>query len=91
MTDAHDTDLIDLDLDLELLDEAVSPDEERTCPERACGDPAAHDKLLAVLRRHHPDGHENIADLGRRPPRWRATRVDVSLTGCSAGLCADAA
>ena len=90
MIDAHDTDLIDLDLEL-LDDEAVSPDEERTSPERACGDPTAHDKLLAILRRHHPEGHADIVETGRRPPRWRGARFDVSLTGCSAGLCADAA
>lgn len=101
MTDTQDTSLIDLDadadadidtnLDLELFDDEISPDEERTSPERACGDPAAHDRLLAILRRHHPAGHDDIAETGRRPPRWQATRFDVSLTGCSAGLCADAA
>jgi hypothetical protein len=94
MSDAHETDLIevtetdDLDLELEL---EISADEDRTSPERACGDPAAHDRLLAVLRRHHPEGHSNIAEPSTRLPRWRASRVQASLVGCSAGLCADAA
>jgi len=93
MSDAHDTDLMDLtDLDdLDELDLAVPADEERTSPERACGDPAAHDRLLALLRRAHPEGHDNVADSGRRMPRWQASRIDTSLVGCSAGLCADAA
>ena len=98
MSDAHDTEAMDLDdtndidtdIDLELELES-SADEERTCPERACGDPAAHDRLLAILRRHHPQGHDNVAETGGRLPRWRASRVQTSLVGCSAGLCADAA
>ncbi|HTP81858.1 MAG TPA: hypothetical protein VMQ11_02880 [Alphaproteobacteria bacterium] len=97
MSDAHDTDFMDLDenenesdIDLELGLE-ISPEEERTCPERACGDPACHDRLLAALRRSHPEGHDNVAEAGGRLPRWRASRVQTSLVGCSAGLCADAA
>jgi len=90
MSDAHDTDLIDF-TDLDDLDLASSADEERTCPDRACGDPAAHDRLLAMLRRFHPEGHDDVPETGRRPPRWQATRHDTSLVGCSAGLCADAA
>jgi len=92
MSDAHDTDLIDVteadDLELEL---EISADEDRTSPERACGDPAAHDRLLVILRRVHPEGHANIAETSTRLPRWRASRPQASLVGCSAGLCADAA
>ncbi|HTY67259.1 MAG TPA: hypothetical protein VMH36_11450 [Alphaproteobacteria bacterium] len=91
MSDAHDTDVMepdDTDIDIEF---ETSAEEERTCPERACGDPAAHDRLLALLRRAHPEGHDNVADTGGRLPRWRASRVQTSLVGCSAGLCADAA
>ena len=90
MSDAHDTDLMDL-TDLEDLDLAIAADEERTSPERACGDPVAHDRLLATLRRYHPDGHDNVTEASNRLPRWRASRIDTSLVGCSAGLCADAA
>ena len=88
MSDAHDIDFGEPELeDLEF----ESPDEDRTFPERPCGDPAAHDRLLAVLRRHHPGGHENVTEAAARPLPWRTTAVGTSLTGCSASLCADAA
>jgi hypothetical protein len=92
MTDAHEAEISGLE-DVELADTEwdVVTDEDRSSPERPCGDPLAHDRLLAVLRRVHPQGHENVAEAAGRPPRWRASRVDVSLTGCSASLCADAA
>lgn len=96
MTDAHDTEISGFD-DVELADAEleleldVAADEDRSSPERPCGDPLAHDRLLAALRRVHPQGHENVAEAAGRPPRWRASRVDFSLTGCSASLCADAA
>ena len=77
--------------DLLDLDAAVLADEDRSQPERPCGDPAAHDRLLAALRRIHPGGHENAPGPAGRLPRWRASRLEVSLTGCSASLCADAA
>ncbi len=89
MTEAPESELVDVeDLDLE---EDVSDEEERTFPERPCGDPAMHDRLLAVLRRVHPEGHDNVAETATRGLRWRVTAVEKSLTGCSAGLCADAA
>lgn len=94
MPDADLNDLIDIDvdeLDLDDLELAAQAEEERTSPERPCGDPLAHDRLLAVLRRCHPQGHENVAEPARRLPRWQASRMQVSLTGCSASLCADAA
>lgn len=88
MSDAHDIDFAEAELqDLEI----ETPDEERTFPERPCGDPAAHDRLLAILRRLHPGGHENVTEAAARPMPWRTTAVDGSLTGCSASLCADAA
>lgn len=89
--DLPDTDLADTDLaEVDPLD-FLCDDEDRTFPERPCGDPALHDRLLALLRRHHPAGHENVVERnGRRLP-WRVTAVEKSLTGCSASLCADAA
>lgn len=93
MTDIPDADLndvVDID-DLDELELAAQAEEERTSPERPCGDPLAHDRLLAALRRCHPQGHENVAEPSVRPPRWQASRLEVSLTGCSASLCADAA
>lgn len=97
MTDMPNADLneiIDVDDDERELDDlelAAQAEEERTSPERPCGDPLAHDRLLAVLRRCHPQGHENVAEAAGRLPRWQASRPQVSLTGCSASLCADAA
>lgn len=89
-TDAPESDLIELD-DLAAAEERLFEDEDRTFPERPCGDPAAHDRLLAALRRHHPDGHDKAADAGAPMSRWRPSVLDISLTGSSAGLCADAA
>lgn len=86
--DLAQTDLIDDDFD---DDPFVSADEDRTFPERPCGDPAMHDRLLALLRRHHPGGHESVVEPNSRRLPWRVTAVEKSLTGCSASLCADAA
>ncbi len=70
-------------------EELFEEDDNRTYPERACGYPAAHDRLLILLRRYHPEGHDSVADV--RAPMSRAwpARIDTSLTGSSAGLCAE--
>lgn len=91
MSDTHDADAELTDLDLDTADWLDSPDDDRTFPERPCGDPAMHDRLLAVLRRFHPEGHENVPEPAGRSLRWRQVAVERSLIGCSGSLCADAA
>lgn len=88
MTDARDADHI---AELDDFEPELPDDEDRTFPERPCGDPAAHDRLLAVLRRAHPNGHENVDEPAARALRSRTHALEKSLTGCSASLCADAA
>ncbi|HEX9465697.1 MAG TPA: hypothetical protein VGB82_24105 [Alphaproteobacteria bacterium] len=98
MTDERGSDFIEIENpaaseehlleDEELL---LEEDEDRTFPERPCGDPAAHDRLLLRLRRYHPEGHDKAEDTGAPMSRARPPRLDTSLTGSSASLCADAA
>jgi hypothetical protein len=90
-TDPAETDLAETDLVEDDPVDFVSGDEDRTFPERPCGDPAMHDRLLTLLRRYHPEGHQNVVEPGSRRLPWRVTAVEKSLTGCSASLCADAA
>lgn len=90
MTDARGSDFIEME-GLAAFEEHLFEDEDRTFPERPCGDPAAHDRLLMMLRRYHPEGHDKIVDTGAPMSRSRPARLETSLTGSSASLCADAA
>lgn len=89
MTDARGSELFETE-DFLVSDGHLS-DDDRTFPERPCGDPAAHDRLLMMLRRYHPEGHDTVVDGGA--PMWRSgpALLETSLAGSSASLCADAA
>src|SRR5258708_32695989 len=98
MTDERGSDFIEIENpaaseehlleDEELL---LEEDEDRTFPERPCGDPAAHDRLLLRLRRYHPEGNDKAENTGAPMSRAGQPRLGHSHQGARASRSAHAA